>query len=132
MRSTDDGAERNALAHVTTRAPQDALEDLRSRSEGLSRDEVVARLAQNGLNELPRAHGPGLVRQLFDQLFHFFALMLWVAGALAFLVRGAMWPPGNELWGIAGLWWIIQPRQTGFPTPGAAPAASRARAMAAA
>ena len=27
----------------------------------------------------------------------------WIAAILAFLVRGVMWPPGNELWGIAGL-----------------------------
>jgi hypothetical protein len=31
----------------------------------------------------------------------------WVAAALAFLVRGIMWPPGNELWGIAGLWSML-------------------------
>lgn len=30
-----------------------------------------------------------------------------VAGLLAFLARGIMWPPGNELWGIAGLWTML-------------------------
>ena len=87
MRSTDNGAQGAALAQMATRTPLDALENLRSRPEGLSRDEVEARLAQNGPNELPRAHGPGLVRQLFDQLFHFFALMLWGAAGLAFVGR---------------------------------------------
>jgi hypothetical protein len=31
----------------------------------------------------------------------------WLAAILAFLVRGIMWPPGNELWGIAGLWTML-------------------------
>jgi hypothetical protein len=31
----------------------------------------------------------------------------WVAAILAFLVRGIMWPPGNEVWGIAGLWTML-------------------------
>jgi hypothetical protein len=31
----------------------------------------------------------------------------WVAAVLAFLVRGIMWPPGNEVWGIAGLWTML-------------------------
>lgn len=31
----------------------------------------------------------------------------WVAAILAFLVRGIMWPPGYELWGIAGIWTML-------------------------
>ena len=31
----------------------------------------------------------------------------FVAAILAFLVRGIMWPPGYELWGIAGLWTML-------------------------
>ena len=31
----------------------------------------------------------------------------WIAGVIAFLVRGIMWPPGNELWGIAGIWSML-------------------------
>ncbi|RPI52974.1 MAG: hypothetical protein EHM55_15115 [Acidobacteria bacterium] len=29
------------------------------------------------------------------------------AALLAFLARGILWPPGNELWGIAGLWTML-------------------------
>jgi hypothetical protein len=31
----------------------------------------------------------------------------WLATIFALLVRGIMWPPGNELWGIAGLWSML-------------------------
>jgi magnesium-transporting ATPase (P-type) len=55
--------------------------------EGLRADEVAARLARDGPNRLPEARGPGLARQLAGQLTHFFALMLWVAAALAFVGR---------------------------------------------
>jgi hypothetical protein len=39
-------------------------------------------------------------------LFSFWADK-WIAGVAAFLVRGIMWPPGNELWGIAGIWTMV-------------------------
>lgn len=31
----------------------------------------------------------------------------WLAAVLAFLVRGIMWPPGYEIWGIASLWSMV-------------------------
>jgi potassium/sodium efflux P-type ATPase len=62
-----------------------ALAELGTRHEGLSADEAAARLLRVGANVLPKLHGPGLVRQFLYQLLHFFALMLWVAAALAFV-----------------------------------------------
>jgi magnesium-transporting ATPase (P-type) len=73
------------LRRLTVITPDAALADLRSTAAGLSGDEAAARLARTGPNELPEAHGPGLVRQVLDQLLHFFALMLWVAAGLAFV-----------------------------------------------
>ena len=32
---------------------------------------------------------------------------LWVAATFAFLAHGILWPPGNEFWGIAGLWTVV-------------------------
>ncbi|MCB0995812.1 MAG: cation-transporting P-type ATPase [Acidimicrobiales bacterium] len=52
-------------------------------TEGLSTGEVVARQAAGGPNLLPAPRGRPPWRQLVDELTHFFALMLWVAGALA-------------------------------------------------
>jgi magnesium-transporting ATPase (P-type) len=52
---------------------------------GLTSAEAAARLRRDGPNVLPSAHGPSVARQLAAQLTHFFALMLWVAAALALL-----------------------------------------------
>jgi magnesium-transporting ATPase (P-type) len=52
---------------------------------GLSSAEARARLDRDGPNELPPPLRPSAVRRLADQLLHFFAVMLWVAGGLAFL-----------------------------------------------
>jgi potassium/sodium efflux P-type ATPase len=81
----DDLEEGNVLARLATLIPEDALSALATRQEGLSSDECVARLVSMGPNELPTQRGPGLVRQLMDQLLHFFALILWLAAGLAFV-----------------------------------------------
>lgn len=31
----------------------------------------------------------------------------WLAALGAFFVRGLLWPPGNELWGISGIWSMV-------------------------
>ena len=72
------------LACIT---PDEALVELRTTRAGLSGDEARGLLARVGPNVLPTARGPGLARRFFDQLIHFFALLLWVAAVLA-LVGG--------------------------------------------
>jgi len=52
---------------------------------GLSTAEAQSRLARDGPNELPPPVRPSAIRRFLRQLLHFFALMLWVAGGLAFL-----------------------------------------------
>jgi calcium-translocating P-type ATPase len=54
---------------------------------GLTSVESAARLAADGPNRLPAPPRPHVWRKLVGQFSHFFALMLWVAGALA-LVAG--------------------------------------------
>ena len=51
----------------------------------LSVDEVDVRRRRYGQNVLPRVARVPLWRRLFLQLFHFFAVMLWIAGGLAIL-----------------------------------------------
>jgi magnesium-transporting ATPase (P-type) len=51
---------------------------------GLSSAEAAARLAADGPNRLPVPAGVPAWRRLAAQMVHFFALMFWVAGALAF------------------------------------------------
>jgi magnesium-transporting ATPase (P-type) len=52
---------------------------------GLTTREATARLEAYGANELPIQRGPRAWRQLLSQFFHFFAILLWVAGGLAFI-----------------------------------------------
>jgi calcium-translocating P-type ATPase len=54
---------------------------------GLSSAEAADRLKRDGPNLLPVAPGTPTWRRLTAQLVHFFALMLWVAGGLAFLAQ---------------------------------------------
>ena len=50
---------------------------------GLSRDDVERRRNTYGLNVLPLPAQVPLWRRLLSQFVHFFAVMLWIAGALA-------------------------------------------------
>jgi len=52
-------------------------------ADGLSSAEARRRLAADGPNELPSPRPPSPLLILLRQLTHFFALMLWVAAALA-------------------------------------------------
>jgi magnesium-transporting ATPase (P-type) len=52
---------------------------------GLTSDEATRRRHEFGPNSLPEAPGTPVWRRLLDQLTHFFAAMLWVAGVLAIL-----------------------------------------------
>jgi Ca2+-transporting ATPase len=76
-------------------------ESLQSSAEGLSTPEAQARLAQFGANELPEPARRPLWLRFSDQLIHFMALLLWVAGILAFVSRTP------ELgWAIWAVIWI--------------------------
>jgi magnesium-transporting ATPase (P-type) len=52
---------------------------------GLTSAEAARRLQADGPNQLPPPKRPSALRRFADQLFHFFAMMLWVAGGLAFV-----------------------------------------------
>jgi magnesium-transporting ATPase (P-type) len=54
-----------------------------SRPQGLTSDEAAERLREFGPNILPAKPPLPLWRHVLAQLFHFFAIMLWIAGALA-------------------------------------------------
>jgi potassium/sodium efflux P-type ATPase len=70
-------------------------------AQGLSADEAALRLKRYGYNELPEPVRRSLLLRFTDQLTHFMALLLWVAGILAF-VSGT-----PELgWAIWGVIWI--------------------------
>ncbi len=74
------------------------LASLGARPGGLAAAEAARRLAEAGPNELPEPAGPGLLRQAAAQLTHFMALLLWAAGALAFVSR--MPELGWAIWAV--------------------------------
>nr|WP_286194800.1 cation-transporting P-type ATPase [Synechococcus sp. CCY 0621] len=57
---------------------------LQTSAQGLSSDEADRRLAQFGPNRLPPAKRRPLALRFLDQMVHFMALLLWIAGGLAF------------------------------------------------
>jgi len=59
----------------------------RAAAAGLSDGEASARLRRDGPNRLPQPTRTPAWRSLVAQMVHFFALMLWVAGAMAFLAK---------------------------------------------
>ncbi|HIK32210.1 MAG TPA: cation-transporting P-type ATPase [Oscillatoriales cyanobacterium M59_W2019_021] len=60
-------------------------ESLGTSDRGLSASEAALRLHQQGYNELPEPPQRPLWLRFTDQLTHFMALLLWVAGILAFI-----------------------------------------------
>ena len=72
------------------------LRDLRTSTSGLSSAEAARRLLQYGPNELTRRGGRTWPGELWRQLTHPLALLLWLASALSFAV-------GSDTVGIAVL-----------------------------
>ena len=65
--------------------PTETVGTAASGALGLSSAEAAARLLRDGPNLLPAKRPPPLWRDVVLQFFHFFAIMLWIAGALAIL-----------------------------------------------
>jgi potassium/sodium efflux P-type ATPase len=65
----------------------DVYERLGTSAQGLSQAEVSQRQQQYGFNELPEQPQRSLWLRFLDQLTHFMALLLWVAGILAFIAQ---------------------------------------------
>ena len=59
--------------------------NLATSAQGLADGEAAVRLKQHGVNELPEPPRRSLILRFLDQLTHFMALLLWVAGILAFI-----------------------------------------------
>ena len=63
---------------------EQVLPALQTHPDGLSQQEAERRLERWGANRLPPLRRRPLALRLLDQMVHFMALLLWVAGALAF------------------------------------------------
>ncbi|MDV3429051.1 MAG: cation-transporting P-type ATPase [Bacillota bacterium] len=65
--------------------PSDALEFLKASPEGLSAEEAIDREKKYGKNKLHKERNFHPIKQLLKQFTHFMAILLWVAGILAFI-----------------------------------------------
>jgi magnesium-transporting ATPase (P-type) len=75
------------LSHqpIWTLQGNEVYHSLGTHSNGLSENDAYQRLIQFGANELPEPPHRPLWLRFTDQLSHFMALLLWVAGILAFV-----------------------------------------------
>jgi len=64
---------------------EEVYQSLDTSPQGLSAVEAEERLQRYGWNELPEPPHRPLILRFTDQLTHFMALLLWVAGVLAFI-----------------------------------------------
>jgi calcium-translocating P-type ATPase len=81
---------------------KDAFASLNSSSAGLTRNEATRRLAEFGPNQVEEITTEPLVLKFAREFIHFFALILWIAAALAFF---AAWRQPGE--GMATLGFAI-------------------------
>ena len=75
-------------AQTTPASPQSIGEPL---DHGLSTSDAQAALLRNGANVMPSVRQTPVWRQFAAQLFHFFALMLWVAGFSSVRAIASLW-----------------------------------------
>ncbi|MBZ0093836.1 MAG: cation-transporting P-type ATPase, partial [Sulfuricella sp.] len=87
------------IHHLTV---EDAIRSLNSRPEGLSAQEAARRLKEFGPNRVERVKKELLALRFLREFTHFFALILWLAAALAFVAEFS--DPGK---GMAMLGWAI-------------------------
>ncbi len=70
---------------VWTLSAEQVYSSLSTSAQGLSEAETALRIKHYGFNELPAPARRSLFLRFTDQLTHFMALLLWVAGTLAFI-----------------------------------------------
>lgn len=87
---------------ITRLTSEEAIASLRSAPAGLSSTEARRRLAEYGPNRVEEVRARPLALRLLREFVHFFALILWVAAALAFVAD--FYDPGQ---GMAVLGWAI-------------------------
>ncbi|BDA67680.1 cation-transporting ATPase, E1-E2 type [Calothrix sp. PCC 7716] len=75
----------NSHHPIWSLTPQQVYQNLTTTPQGISEVEANLRLQQYGYNELPEQQTRPLILRFIDQLTHFMALLLWVAGILAFI-----------------------------------------------
>jgi sodium/potassium-transporting ATPase subunit alpha len=80
---------------------------LHSTAQGLSQAEAVRRRARYGANQIEKIAGQSILGKLLKEFTHFFALILWLAVALAFVAEWKDPGQGMALLGYAVLGVIL-------------------------
>ncbi|MDX2242906.1 MAG: cation-transporting P-type ATPase [Leptolyngbyaceae cyanobacterium bins.302] len=75
----------NSHHPIWTLPTEGVYQTLDTSAQGLTEADAVLRLKHYGYNELPEPVRRSLLLRFTDQLTHFMALLLWVAGILAFI-----------------------------------------------
>ena len=83
---------------IWTLPQEEVVGALQSTPEGLTEQEATLRLEHFGPNQLPHLKRRPLLLRLVDQMLHFMAILLWVAGALAFAAGTPQL--GWAIWGV--------------------------------
>jgi len=81
---------------VSRLTPADALASLRTTEAGLDAAEAARRLQEFGPNRIEELRGPPLWLRFLREFTHFFALVLWIAAALAGFAE--LRNPGSGMW----------------------------------
>ena len=92
------------IHHLTV---EEALASLHSAPEGLSAAEAKRRWLEFGPNRIERVKGVPLLSRFLKGFIHFFALILWIAAALAFFAEWKDPEKGMETLGLAILGVIL-------------------------
>ncbi len=82
--------------HLANLSIAEALQSLRTSENGLASGEAARRLREYGENRLAELGGEPEWRRFAREFTHFFALILWVAAALAFFAESRS--PGEGMW----------------------------------
>ncbi|MBP5996956.1 MAG: cation-transporting P-type ATPase [Azonexus sp.] len=82
--------------HIANLSVADALASLRTSEHGLTPAEAERRLREYGPNRIEEVRGEPEWRRFLHEFTHFFALILWVAAALAFFAESRS--PGEGMW----------------------------------
>lgn len=87
--------------HLANLSIAEALRSLDSSEQGLSAAEAARRLCEYGENRIAEIGGEAAWRRFLREFTHFFAIILWIAAALAFFAESRS--PGEGMWqmGIA-------------------------------
>ena len=82
--------------HLANLSIVEALKSLESSEQGLSSVEAARRLSEYGENRIAELGGEPEWRRFLREFTHFFAVILWVAAALAFFAESRS--PGEGMW----------------------------------